>query len=349
MDTKEKKFFEKMRSIKYCRTLAVLVLAAVIVLTVGMVYSASAKEITITEINEFAGLNNTQTVRTHSGNVGEVLEEHGLHVGETDKLNVPADTPVNNKDDIIITRGKRVTIKVGNQENVVTVTKADATDALVEAGYAPGAYDSITIDGETIEIVSVSRIDEATSEPISRGIEYVEDADLPQGSEVVIDEGEDGLKKVRQKVTYLNGEETERCTVSENIIREPRSKIIARGTAQGSVTVASNSQGGVIDGYRYKRKLTMTATAYSTDPCENSGYSVSAMGNALRYGIVAVDPKVIPLGSKVYVTAPDGSWVYGVASAEDTGGAIKGNKIDLCYPNGSDAFGRRNCVVYILE
>ena len=93
----------------------------------------------------------------------------------------------------------------------------------------------------------------------------------------------------------------------------------------------------------------MTATAYSTDPSENAGYTVSAMGNPLGYGIVAVDPNVIPLGSTVYVTAPDGSWVYGVASAEDTGGAIKGNKIDLCFPYNNDAFGRRSCVVYVLD
>ena len=93
----------------------------------------------------------------------------------------------------------------------------------------------------------------------------------------------------------------------------------------------------------------MTATAYSTAPSENGGYTVSAMGNPLGYGIVAVDPNVIPLGSKVYVTSPDGSWSYGVASAEDTGGAIRGNKIDLCYDTNASAFGRKSCVVYVLE
>ena len=91
------------------------------------------------------------------------------------------------------------------------------------------------------------------------------------------------------------------------------------------------------------------ATAYSTSPSENGGYTVSAMGNPLGYGIVAVDPSVVPLGSKVYVTSADGSWSYGVASAEDTGGAIKGNKIDLCYGSNANDFGRRSCVVYILE
>ena len=96
----------------------------------------------------------------------------------------------------------------------------------------------------------------------------------------------------------------------------------------------------------------MTATAYSTSPSENGGYTVSALGNPLGFGIVAVDPSIIPLGSKVYVTSTDGSWTYGVASAEDTGGAIKGNRIDLCF-NGTvsevNKFGRKSCIVYVLE
>lgn len=106
-----------------------------------------------------------------------------------------------------------------------------------------------------------------------------------------------------------------------------------------------------IDGMSYSRRIDMTATAYSTAPEENGGYSVSAMGGPLGYGVVAVDPNVIPLGSTVYVTAPDGSWSYGVASAEDTGGAIKGNRIDLCYESAGevDRFGRRGCVVYVLN
>lgn len=95
----------------------------------------------------------------------------------------------------------------------------------------------------------------------------------------------------------------------------------------------------------------MTGTAYTDSPSENGGYTITAMGTPLRRGVVAVDPSVIPLGTKVYVVSTDGSYVYGTAVAEDTGGAIKGNRIDLCIPSASetDAFGRRSVLVYVLD
>ena len=363
---REKKKAAKSIRKKRLRIASVIALIISVTVVFGVMYNAFAMDITITEINEFTGLNESQTVRTKGGSVEAVLEEHGLSLSDEDRLNVPADKEVADKDDIVITRGKRVTIKVGDHEDVATVTKADLHDALVEAGYVPGEYDDITSDGDTIHLVSVSQTDEVISEAIERGVEYVDDPDLPKGQEVVMDEGEDGVKEVSQKVKYVNGEESERQTLGENIAAEPRSKVIARGTLEvtpppaissksgsssGSGTSSNtvSESAGTINGHSYKKKITMTATAYSTDPSENAGYTVSAMGNPLGYGIVAIDPNVVPLGSTVYVTAPDGSWVYGVASAEDTGGAIKGNRIDLCFPYNADDFGRRSCVVYILD
>ena len=69
-----------------------------------------------------------------------------------------------------------------------------------------------------------------------------------------------------------------------------------------------------------------------------------------RYGVIAVDPRVIPLGTQLYIEAVDGSWTYGYAVAGDTGGAIKGARIDLFYDSHAQAisFGRRAARVYIL-
>ena len=355
-EQRSRKKQELLQRKKKIRVAALVTLAAVMVTIFGAVYNAFAIDVTITEINEFTGLNESQTIRTtRGGNVEELLKERGIDIGEDDRLNVPADKEISDNDDIVLTRGKRVTIKVGDQENEATITKADAAEALVEAGYIPGAYDDIKAEGDTIELVSVSHMDETVRETIERGVEYVDDADLPAGKEVVLDEGEDGVKEIQQKVTYLNGEESERQPLGETITVNMRNKIIARGTAvateppKSAQSASVTDDGGTVNGYKYKRKITMTATAYSTDPSENAGYTVSAMGNPLGYGIVAVDPSVVPLGSTVYVTSPDGSWNYGVASAEDTGGAIKGNRIDLCFPYNNDAFGRRSCVVYVLE
>ena len=94
----------------------------------------------------------------------------------------------------------------------------------------------------------------------------------------------------------------------------------------------------------YTACLTVEATAYS-------GGGKTAMGTAAGEGTVAVDPDVIPLGSRLYITAEDGSsWVYGYAVAEDTGGSIQGERIDLFFWSESDcrSFGRRTAKVYVL-
>ena len=93
------------------------------------------------------------------------------------------------------------------------------------------------------------------------------------------------------------------------------------------------------------RTITMKSTAYTSDPSENGGYSTTAMGTAIRYGVAAVDPNVIPLGTRLYIEG------YGYARAEDTGGAIKGNKIDLVFGSKaqSNRWGRRTVRVTILN
>ncbi|MDR3348616.1 MAG: peptidoglycan-binding protein [Acidaminococcales bacterium] len=94
---------------------------------------------------------------------------------------------------------------------------------------------------------------------------------------------------------------------------------------------------------RYKRVLTMEATAYTSDDPGCGLYT--AGGNRLRRGLVAVDPRFIPLGTRLFVAG------YGYAVADDTGGAIKGSRIDLAYESRPDAlkFGRRMVTVYILD
>jgi len=93
----------------------------------------------------------------------------------------------------------------------------------------------------------------------------------------------------------------------------------------------------------YSNVMSMEATAYL--PTDGSGAGITATGIKATYGVVAVDPRVIPLGTKVYIPG------YGVALAADTGGAIKGYKIDLCMESYGECmrFGRRNVTVYVLD
>lgn len=94
---------------------------------------------------------------------------------------------------------------------------------------------------------------------------------------------------------------------------------------------------------RYSRQLTMTATAYTAYDTGNGSFT--SRGHAVRRGLVAVDPNVIPMGSRLFITG------YGYAIADDIGGSIKGNRIDLAFENRDDAlqFGRQRVTVYILN
>ena len=93
---------------------------------------------------------------------------------------------------------------------------------------------------------------------------------------------------------------------------------------------------------QYDKCITMEASAYL--PSDGGGSGITATGAIARHGIVAVDPRVIPLGTKVFIPG------YGIAVAADTGGAIKGQRIDLCMESYHDAiqFGRRDISVYVL-
>lgn len=105
--------------------------------------------------------------------------------------------------------------------------------------------------------------------------------------------------------------------------------------------VITTSSGKVLS---YSKVLSVEATAYT-------GGGTTATGTSARYGAIAVDPKVIPYGTRMYIVSDDGKWIYGEATAEDCGGAIKGNIIDLYFDDYDTCiqFGRRNCTVYILD
>ncbi len=101
---------------------------------------------------------------------------------------------------------------------------------------------------------------------------------------------------------------------------------------------------------KYEKVLDIKATAYSPGPLDNDQWGDKTyLGTTIRPGVVAVDPKVIPLGSRLYVEYPDGRGEYAVA--EDTGGAIKGNRIDIAIMNRDKAteFGIKPVKVYVVN
>lgn len=245
-----------------------------------------------------------------------------------------------------------------------------------------------TYDGMTIELVHTeTRIEEEdTTAPYP--VNYYEDPDLEPGAEIVLVAGQNGLTHVKSEVTYRNGKEVSRVIVQETVQAKPVTQLVIRGvdrtimeqpadpepaeqaapaassgTASGSSSSGSSSSGGsrydgsaetsgnVImtssgESYTYVDVMTCSATAYTCEGYVGHTYS----GTLARVGAIAVDPTVIPLGTKMYVVSNDGQYVYGYCVAEDIGGGIKGNKIDLYFDTYAECwdFGVRMCTVYIL-
>ena len=170
---------------------------------------------------------------------------------------------------------------------------------------------------------------------------------LAAGETKVVRNGENGVKAVTYKVKSENGVTVSREVSAETVTKAPVDKIVEYGNGSAADKAPVN-----VKGLDYKYSIECKATAYDLSPEENGGYGgQSATGVPLEKGVIAVDPRVIPLGSRVYIEALDGSWSYGYAVAADTGGAIKGNRVDLCYRTRSECiqFGIRPCRVYILN
>ncbi|MBO5892628.1 MAG: G5 domain-containing protein [Oscillospiraceae bacterium] len=178
---------------------------------------------------------------------------------------------------------------------------------------------------------------------------YCQDPTLPEGEEVVLVAGVNGLMACTDLVSYVDGREFSRTVLTQTVTHQPVNAVIAVGTAveqPGESGLLTTHTGEVV---RYLRAYNFKATAYSKhDPgCDD----YTATGTKVRYGVVAVDPKVIPLGSELYIVTNDGVYIYGYAVAEDTGGAIKENRIDLYFDTVEEClrFGRRECTVYLLS
>ena len=170
-------------------------------------------------------------------------------------------------------------------------------------------------------------------------------------------EGRHGAKTVTASVTYVNGVETTREILNEETIEETVDAVVAVGTGKnvksyknGSVVIGNGTitlEDGKVLSYSGTRSVTATAYTHTDAGCTTK----TSTGTTVRWGTVAVDPRYIPYGTKMFIVSNDGYIMYGEAVAEDCGGAIKRDKIDLYMPTRSQCldFGRRTCTIYFLN
>lgn len=270
------------------------------------------------------------------------LELSGVEVAPIDEVSVK-DT------DIYIKKGFYVTVTADGVDTTVAMTEGRVSDALANAGVTVNEGDIVAPEIDAFlkadMKISVSRVKTETvteTETVKHTTKKVKTNDLYEGETKVETEGENGKIEYTYSVTYTDGKETSRKLVSKKTVKEAVEEVVLVGTKVKSSFKKTSSTPT-----SYKKVIAMKASAYTYG---EDGGNYTATGVKCRYGIVAVDPDVIPLGTKLYIESADGKYIYGEAVAGDTGGSIKGNKIDLFVNSKAECsrFGRRNVNVYII-
>ena len=260
---------------------------------------------------------------------------------------------------ITVMRAGEVSIVADGAQHAVNVRYDDTVEeAIARAGIAVGELDEVTpakddtvvygstVTVERIEVAQASKTIEIPFESVTK-----KNGSMQLGTSKVLQKGQNGSKEQTVEIKKRDGVVVSETVLSETVLKAPVNKIVEKGTKVSANVVAgagsiATSRNGTL---RYTKVLDVTATAYSSELISNK---LTATGAVARVGLIAVDPRVIPLGTRMYITSLDGtSWVYGYAVAADTGGAIKGNKIDLFFNTERECinFGRRKARVYILE
>lgn len=278
------------------------------------------------------------TVQTYSRTVGGVLKAQNVTLLEKDEVNPPLDTPLKKGMVVTVDRAVDVAITVDGCELPARTRGQTVKDILGEYGINLGPEDEVTPAKETpvtanmkVNVARVRTDSEVNEASIDFATKKQYTTKLPQGSTRVAREGQEGTERRTWQITYRDGKEVNRQLASREVVSSPVDKVVMVGSGM------EISRGG--ENIRYSDVIDMTASAYS-----HTGNNTSS-GIYPHYGVVAVDPTRIPMGTRLYVEG------YGYATALDKGGAIKGNRIDLFFESESEAmsWGLRRAKVYILD
>jgi len=338
----------------FTKIVAVFMSVIIFSLLTGAVIDVQTKRITLVMVDAFADSEKTRELTTRQDLVGEFLEENEIEIGEFDKVSMLYEDELYDEARITVRKGRNFTLNIDGNIEIITTTKKTIREAFEEAGVSVSQADVVepNMDSEVVHGMEVTVFRIAYSE-VTEDVEIpftskeVSDSSLEKGKTKIKVKGANGLKRIVYSVTTRDGIETDKTVLSEKIVKKPTEQVVAVGTKPKSSqkkTVVTNAGKSL----NYSKKITVTATAYTAAPGKKT-----ASGKVAQYGVVAVDPKVIPLGTKLYVESTDDgkSWQYGYCVAGDTGGAIKGNKIDLYFNSRNEClqFGRRSAILYVLE
>lgn len=311
----------------------------------------------------------TKKLSMTGGTVADALAEAGVKLGGKDSANYELDEPLFDKMNIRVSRTVKIKITADGETKEHELSAETVQAALNKCGVELSEEDRLNVKakdklkgGMHIVVKRVKTEEVKEKEEVAYPTEYEETASLYEGETEIKTPGEKGEKEVTYKLTYVDGKQESKEAVSEEVTKEPVPEVVLKGTMvkEEETSPAPDYSGGngtgnvagtFVDMYgntvSYSDRMVGECTAYSVPG------GTTSIGMDAVYGVIAVDPNIIPYGTRMYVTSPDGSVVYGYGVAGDTGGACMAGDIlaDLCYNTIEECsiIGRRDMVVYILS
>ncbi len=305
-----------------------------------------------------------RTVLLHSGDTaGDALKAAGVAAGADDKVEASqAAGPLKDGARVEVVRGLRVSVSADGRTTDSVVYGGTVAQALAGAGVAVDSDDVLSAgpqeavrDGMKIAVTRVEYKDVTEVRPVPYRTVTQKDASLAAGKTVEKKAGQNGEKTVVTRRKLVGGKATESAVVRETVTKQPVDRVVAVGTkaaakAARKYGTASISAGGTLTDHNgrqvaYKKLLQGRCSTYT-------GGGTTSTGRKAAFGLVAVNPKIIPYGSRLYICSPDGRIVYGYAVAADTGGAAMRNIIiaDLYFDTYRECtrIGTRTMNVYVL-
>lgn len=266
--------------------------------------------------------------------VGDALSQIGVQLGADDLVSPPLDSLLTPGLHIYVQHASTVRLILEGKEQIVTTRANSVGELLSEVGFRleptdrvfPPPNDPIG-GGITVNVTTFRAVREFQDTPIDFDTVFVFDGTLPVGESVLLEEGSPGYLRREFHVVTVNGREIQRELISERVLL-PRDQVVAVGTYEAPPPpppaprppFVVESPQGELD---CARTLTVWATWYTAASAGGNG--ITASGTPVYRGIVAVDPNVIPLGTRMYIPG------YGFGLAADTGGGVIGNHIDLGF------------------
>ena len=302
----------------------------------------------------------TTVYTTNLSNPAEVLNEAG-HALEDGDLYITQATS-DGATEIVVQRLQYITVN-NCGKNIATETYGETVNEVLTRLGIPtyGDYrisydlEVPTFDGMVIDVTLMQQLEQTYSVEIPFEINYTYDSNLAEGDEIVIIPGKIGQPLRTDSVLFENGIETSRTTLEETVNLQPTNQFVLKGTGEnvgskrtkpligdGFIVTTDNK----ILTFSHSQQFLATAYTHTDAGCD----MITSTGTTVRIGTVAVDPRVIPYFTEMYIVTNDGSYVYGMSRAEDCGGSIKGDRLDLYFPTTAECFqfGMRDCTVYFL-